>query len=1324
MKKIHSQIRLSLIVALVMSFSLPSLAVISVQDTLSGGTWSLEDSPIMVIGDIYLPGDAALMIEPGVRVIFTGPYNFTVKGSLRAAGTRRDSIVFTAEYPAVDSLRWRGLRFVDSKSNCLLKFCKIEYGWARGQWPENCGGGIYINGTSPEISRCNITRNMADGDGGGVYTMFTTAIFRNNLVIMNECQDFGGGFFVSYAEPGILNCTISKNTAGGWGGGVFVGAEGASIITNSIITANIQYKWLNDNTRENDLPSGDSFFPDIARSRSSEPTVTFTCIPTLGDPFTGPGNISSDPQFINATSEPYNFHLDYSSPCIDAGDPEMNPGTEPDILINRVNIGAYGGTEDAALSVPVISNSEWENGTVINFGSIRTNVAISEEITITNDGHYRLFLRNFIFTSSAFSVDSTVIDGIQIPSYALDPIEVGESAKFGLNFTPTELYEYHDTLTIISNDTLHVFPTLVLTGSGINPKAVIDSSLTFGERQIGRAHIDTLWVRNQGTSALEVSSVRVQGDGFTAEIVNDEISPADSGRVRVVFRPTAPEDYDATVNVSTNDRDVIIPLTGTGIGPKMTVEADTLFLGYVFAGGDTAVYTIDIKNEGDTLLLVDDIQLTLPDIFSVILPDGSLEIEHDSTVALSVCFHPNTPDVDFSDVLVISSSNYPIDHSVELTGRGMAKPGNYVFGDVGGRMWDQCGEDEAYIVLDSVHVPAHEKLKIMPGVRVLFEPDALMRVDGELRAIGLPDDPILFNPRGDTTHWGGLYLAYDDATTMSYCIIRGSSNGGLSIREASPQIQFCTITDNYTTVENSGGGIYLENSGARIIGCEISYNLAPFYGGIYILNSKPVINNCIIKYNTGDGVYLRFQASAILQNNIIYSNSGDGISISDHSAPRLINNTVVNNDGNGISGEIRSVPYLINSIFYFNGGAIILDESSNALVSYCDIEGGFDNNLDVDPLFVDLSVTDVFHLTDDSPLIDEGNPEYIYRDHSFPPSLGTYRNDIGAYGGPLGGNWETPEILISAFQNPAFQQWIDIFVTSLEPFEETPVCSLELGNLDISSVQFNQSPADAYTYMGSYEAHQSGSLFITIDAVLDGSDIRMSRAYEFSFIEAEGGTVQMVGAEGHLTITPESNSKSLSLLSGCNSESLKPVDGKIFISPLMFIMGMDEPLEEFVELEFELTANDWDEADLDKIGIYRYENNRWQRLNGGYSNGVITGKIDRGGHFALALDDRYDPKSNTITPTTAEMICAYPNPFNAEVKIEFQINQAAHIQLAVYDLAGRRVASLINSDLSAGRHEVTWNGCTTVGNSLPSGIYWARLQSAEDIRSVKLLLLR
>jgi len=204
-KKIHSYIRLFLIAVVFLAFSQSSFASLNVQGTLSGGTWSSDDSPIIVNGDLFLPGDAALVIDSGVRVVFTGPYNFVVEGSLQAVGTKNDSIVFTGENPAIDSLRWRGLRFINSQPDCKLSFCTIEYSWARGQWPENCGGGIFINGTSPDVIRCTIKHNDAEGDGGGVYAMFTTSIFRNNLVILNQCNDFGGGFFVSYAELSVSN---------------------------------------------------------------------------------------------------------------------------------------------------------------------------------------------------------------------------------------------------------------------------------------------------------------------------------------------------------------------------------------------------------------------------------------------------------------------------------------------------------------------------------------------------------------------------------------------------------------------------------------------------------------------------------------------------------------------------------------------------------------------------------------------------------------------------------------------------------------------------------------------------------------------------------------------------------------------------------------------------------------------------------------------------------------------------------------------------------------------------------------------------------------
>lgn len=1323
--KRHSMVRfysrLVVSVTVILALSCTSHAELNVSDTLSGGTWSIADSPIKVQGNIILPDGADLNIEPGVVIEFTGPYSFLIEGKLIAVGTSTDSIVFTTENPDSNSLRWKGLRFIDAERGCLLAFCIVEYGLARGDWPRNCGGGIYISGCSPTITRCTIANNKSEGDGGGIYTTFTTTQLRNNLIVNNRSEKYGGGIFTSYAGPSIVNCTITKNSTQFWGGGIFVGVETESVICNSILADNYQDRPLGDR------PSGDVYFKNLARARSAVPMVLFTCIydtsARTSDPFPGQGNITADPQFINPDVEPYDFHLKYSSPCIDTGDPEMNPGSEPDILVNRVNMGAYGGTEDAALSVPVFYNSDYHHGRQINFSSIRINAVISEEITIENLGHYWLFIYGFQFSSHSFFSDSVEVEGRFIPEWAAEPIEPGAVLKYTVNFRPDELREYQDTLRIVSNDTLQPQPFLVLAGEGINPIGDVQASLEFGERQIDDSHNELIYVSNLGTSVLNISSVKVQGDGYSGEAVRENISPSDSGAVRITFKPAFAEEYNASLKIATNDRDLAVSLHGWGTGPKMVIEVDSLNLGYVYAGGGTFIDSVNVHNQGDEPLVIDSVAISVP-AFSIPIPPGGLEIPADSTAQLFVHFRPTQPDMEYADEIIIYS-NYPEDHIIELWGRGMAEPGRYISGAVGEETWDWWDGHEDYIVLDSAYVPHHERLKIVSGARVLFEPGAFMLVEGELRAVGQPEDSIRFIPRSDTTFWGGIQLHYEDATRLSYCLIRGSINGGLSIYEASPLIQFCTIVNNSTDDAESCGGIYLENSGARIIGCIIDHNQAPVSSGIYARNSKPVINNCIISNNGSGGVFLRFESSALMQNNLIYQNEGVGITISNYSAPLIINNTIAYNNC-AVSAEVRSVPVLMNNILWGNEEVgIDLDESSNALVSYCDAEGGFEGNynLEEDPLFENQAFND-YRLAENSPLIDMGNPEWAYRDHFLPPSLGTDRCDIGAYGGPLGGSWEIPEVSISVFQNPAFKHWLDIFVTSLDAFEEAPVCTLETGDMNKVAVPLSQSIADEYTYLGSYEARASGSLFITIDAILAGSSMRVSRSYELTLVGPEGGTIRMVGAVGEVIITPEANNGSFMVLSGYEMDPIKPVDGKLFLTPMFFIRGMDDPLDEFVELRMVFNSEGWAEMDLERLGIYRFEHNRWQRLKGGYQDGLITGRLDRGGQFALVWDERFDPDKDVLSPQVALLVSAYPNPFNREVTIDFNIKKTSHIYLAVYDLAGRRVAELVNESLSPGTHSAVWNGRTAGGNPFPSGIYWARLESEENIRSVKLLLLR
>ncbi len=75
------------------------------------------------------------------------------------------------------------------------------------------------------------------------------------------------------------------------------------------------------------------------------------------------------------------------------------------------------------------------------------------------------------------------------------------------------------------------------------------------------------------------------------------------------------------------------------------------------------------------------------------------------------------------------------------------------------------------------------------------------------------------------------------------------------------------------------------------------------------------------------------------------------------------------------------------------------------------------------------------------------------------------------------------------------------------------------------------------------------------------------------------------------------------------------------------------------------------------------------------------------------------------TPALARMGQNYPNPFNPKTRIDFELERSGHVDVSVYDLAGRMIASLHRGDLAEGAHHVTWDGMTDGGTPAAAGQY-------------------
>lgn len=79
----------------------------------------------------------------------------------------------------------------------------------------------------------------------------------------------------------------------------------------------------------------------------------------------------------------------------------------------------------------------------------------------------------------------------------------------------------------------------------------------------------------------------------------------------------------------------------------------------------------------------------------------------------------------------------------------------------------------------------------------------------------------------------------------------------------------------------------------------------------------------------------------------------------------------------------------------------------------------------------------------------------------------------------------------------------------------------------------------------------------------------------------------------------------------------------------------------------------------------------------------------------------------------------YPNPFNPSTNIPYTLPSEAHVELKVFDLLGREVATLVNDRQAAGRHAVRFEA-----RGLPSGIYFVQLRAGDDFAQTKIMLMR
>tara|TARA_Y100001936_G_C16003033_1_gene629012 strand:+ start:49 stop:1242 length:1194 start_codon:yes stop_codon:yes gene_type:complete len=98
-------------------------------------------------------------------------------------------------------------------------------------------------------------------------------------------------------------------------------------------------------------------------------------------------------------------------------------------------------------------------------------------------------------------------------------------------------------------------------------------------------------------------------------------------------------------------------------------------------------------------------------------------------------------------------------------------------------------------------------------------------------------------------------------------------------------------------------------------------------------------------------------------------------------------------------------------------------------------------------------------------------------------------------------------------------------------------------------------------------------------------------------------------------------------------------------------------------------------------------------------------------------------ESNTI-PNNFALHAAYPNPFNPSTTIQFDIPEDSFVTINIYDTMGRKVKTLLNENISAGRRSIIWNGTNNLNQTVSAGIYFYAISANKFNSTKKFILLK
>jgi len=309
-----------------------------------------------------------------------------------------------------------------------------------------------------------------------------------------------------------------------------------------------------------------------------------------------------------------------------------------------------------------------------------------------------------------------------------------------------------------------------------------------------------------------------------------------------------------------------------------------------------------------------------------------------------------------------------------------------------------------------------------------------------------------------------------------------------------------------------------------------------------------------------------------------------------------------------------------------------------------------------------------------------------------------------------------PEVLIAAYQNVVNEQYITLYSTLIDTVPEgfdwygpifTPTIGDSVGLVDMSgfygtlwSCNFSAWAAGTWTLkvagydstgFESYNSIDAAVGFATTGGIeLEVKDIRL---------DIPEGSV----APGSMVSLIETNLLGLAVSSQTTLEGVEGQLTGVLAGPVSC-----PAVDGLISFPAENSV----------ASVYRWSGMEWIKLDSYYQGDRMYASVSEGGIYVLGEGPGV---SSPEIPAVFRFGGTFPNPFSAEAAINFSLPTTGHVTVTIYDMSGRSVRTLTDTEMQAAEHTLIWDGRDNSGTALGAGVYFCRLHTSGHTVTQKML---